>query len=487
MKRIPLPCAVGANKALTAFPVALLAATFGLLQTDTRPGLILKFFVSKLVYSTSDAAALFLLGFAAIALLCRHLKLSERWTALAAMLVWGGMLLGYGANLAATLEYHREHHIPFSAHVYHWSDGINSYTALLHSHLGKSAIAASVGVLSGNSNYDTGNALAGSVPHLQAGLIGTAFLATLAGALLWMPIFHARFGPRPVLTAAYLISAATAVKSMLDGGLLAYSVLPSLLLMASFHLSPDELAWRNFWRRRGWLVGFIVLGSYVYLWLGLTADKNIPLFGPWLFFITVLILLATASWRGMAAWLCRGLLTTYLIVNWTFDYGDNLAPLLRKVGIDHRAASFDASGQCVSQPLAAWYGKPVFLAYRGLGDDPWKPRTTLLWKVPTRGQNAFHASLRLLSWDGNGGDFEPTPELKITRIATADRGWLEIDIAGTSTHELPPIFLYGSGNALSRNNYYVWLYQIDQLLRRSGWRSYILLPHTAGNASARDF
>jgi hypothetical protein len=175
------------------------------------------------------------------------------------------------------------------------------------------------------------------------------------------------------------------------------------------------------------------------------------------------------------------------LINWIFDYGDNLAPLLREVGSEHRAARFDAAGNGVLQPLAAWYGKPVFLAYRGLGDDPWKPRTSLLWEIPTRGENTFHASLRLLSWTGNGGEFSSAPELKITRIARGDRGWLDIDIAGISTHELPPIFLFGSGNALSKNNYYVWLYQIDQLLRRSGWHSYVLLPHTAGNTSTDDF
>lgn len=484
MKRIALPCTVGQGKASSAVSFAVLAATFCLLQTDTQAGLILKFFVSKLVYSTSDASALFLLGFAGIALLFRHLNLPGRYAALATMLIWGGMLLGYGTNLASTIAYHVGHHVPFSAHVYHWSEGANSYTALMHSHLGKSAIAATTGTLSGSANYDTGNALAGSVSPIQFWLIGTAFVAALAGSLLWMPVFHARFGRRPALTAAYLIAAATAVKSILDGGLLAYSVLPAILLIGSFHFSLDQRAWRAFWHRRGWLVGFIVLSGYVYLWVGLTADDNIPLFGPWLFFIILLILLTTTSWEGVTAWISRGVLMAYLLANWTYDYGDNLAPLLREVGVDHRAASFDPSGRGIPQSLAPWHGKPVFQAYRGLGDDPWKPRAILLWELPARGLNTFQTSLRLLSWEGDGGEFKPTPALEIRRIATANNGWLAIDIAGTPTTELPPIFMYGSGNALSKNNYYVWLYQIDLLLRRSGWRSYILLPHTAGNASA---
>jgi hypothetical protein len=161
---------MGQGKPSSAVSIAVLAGAFCLLQTDAQPGLMLKFFVSKLVYSTSDAAALFLLGFAAIALPFRHLKLSGRWAALALMFIWGGMLFGYGTNLVATVAYYLEHRIPFSTHIYQWSEGINSYTALLHSHLGKAAISAITGQLSGNANYDTGNALAGSIPQIQVWL-----------------------------------------------------------------------------------------------------------------------------------------------------------------------------------------------------------------------------------------------------------------------------------------------------------------------------
>ena len=467
---------------ISAAPIAALALTFGLLQTDTQAGLILKFLVSKLVYSTSNAAALFLLGFSGMALLFRQLKLSEGWMSSIILINWIGILLGYGIHLAATITYHLDNHIPFSAHVYHWSEGVNSYTALLHSHLGKSAIAISLGVLTGNSNYDTGHALAGALPLIQTLIIGVAFLAVVIATLLWMPVFHARFGHRSAHTLVYLVAAATVVKTILDGGLLSYSTPPALLLIGSYQCFSDELAWRSFWRRRGWLIGFIVLVSYAYLWFVLSADGNIPLIGPWLFYVIVLILFTITAWRGVMAWACRGILTAYLIVNFVFDYYDNLAPLLREVGPEYRAASFDLSGHPVLQPLDLWYGKPVFLAYRGLGDDPWKPRKTLLWEVPVHGPDTFKASLRLLEWEGDAGEIKSTPTLKIRQIAIASHEWIDIDFAGNSAAELPPIFTHGSSNALSKNNYYVWLYQVDLLLRRAGWRSYILLPHTVGNA-----
>lgn len=459
----------------------LLVGLFVVLRSETYPGLVLKFFVAKLVYSTSDAAALFLLGFACVALLFRHLKLPALLSRPAASLVWGGMLLGYGIHLMATIAYFRDHHIPVSAHVYHWSDGVNTYTGLLHSHLGKSAIALAIGAFSGNANYDTGSALAASVPSVQVWMIGVGFLASLAGALLWMPTFHARFGQRHGLTTAYLIAAATALKSIFDGGLLAYSVLPSLMIMGSFFISRDESDWLKVWLQRGWIAGIALLSTYLYIWFRLTGENSLPLLGAWLFFIVVLILLISASWRGIVAWSCRALMITYLLVNGVFDYSDNLSPLLRSIGPEHRAAKFDSSGRGVPQPLDRWIGIPVFQAYRELGDDPWKPRTLLLWEVPARGLNTFDASLLLLNWKGDHGQLTATPELRLSHVAATGSEWLDIGVSARENEKLSPIFLSGSGNALSKNNYYVWLYQVDLLLRNSGWRSYLLLPHTIGN------
>jgi hypothetical protein len=468
----------------TSLAVLVLALTFIVLRTETSVGLFLKFLISRLVYSTSDAAALFMLGFAGMALICRSLKVSGNWAIAAPVMVWGGMLLGYGAHLAATVAYHLEHGIPFSAHVYHWSEGVNSYTALLHSHLGKSAITLALGTFPDKSNYDTGSALASSVPLLQTWLIGLSFLTALAGSLLWMPVFHTRVGRRPALTAAYLVAAATTIKSIFDGGVLAYSVPPSLLLMGSFYLSTDEAAWLNSWRRRGWFIGIALLVGYVFLCFRLTPEGGVPLFGPWLLFVVVLFLLSTTAWHGVAAWSCRGLLVAYLGVNLALDYNDNLAPLLQKIEATHRAVRWDASGHGIPQPLEPWFGKRVFQVYRELGDDPWKPRTTLLWEVPARGLNTFSGSLRLLSWQGDRGEIAAAPELRITQLSTKGTDWLDIGISAGASEELPPVFLFGTGNALSKNNYYVWLYRIDLLLRNSGWRSYILLPHTVGNVPA---
>ena len=46
---------------------------------------------------------------------------------------------------------------------------------------------------------------------------------------------------------------------------------------------------------------------------------------------------------------------------------------------------------------------------------------------------------------------------------------------------LPPVFVAGQGNALSRNNYYVYLHQLSEALQRAGMSEFIVVPATGSN------
>ena len=459
-----------------------LALVVALVRSDTASGLTLKFLLSKLVYSTSDGAILFLLGFSALALVCSRLALSRRVHSGAAALLASGLLLGYGTHLAATVAYHLAHDIGFSAHVYQWSQGVNSYTAFLHSHLGKAAMAPLNGLLTATSNYDAGGAWAKALPLWQLAGIGLGFLLATVGALLRMPGFMRAYGQRPALVLVYLVGTATALKCIFDGGVLAYAVPPSLLLVGTFAGCADPAAWSHYWLRRGWVLAVLVLGSYVALWIGLATDE-VPLVGAWLFLVVALAVLMTSAWRGPAAWVCRVALLSYLVLNTSLDASDNLVPLLAEVGPRHRAAVFDATGKAQTQLIDRWRGQRVFQLYRALGDDPWKPRRSLVWEAPAQGLRRMQASVRLIDMDQPRGQLLPTPSLRVSRIALARNDWIDLEFQDVAA-DLPPILLLGSASALSRNNYYVWLYQIDVLLRGAGWNRYVLMPRTQGNTRA---
>lgn len=450
------------------------------IRTDTTAGMGLKFLLSKLVYSTSDGAILFLLAFAAICLMVPRRELPLPAQGAATRLFWGGAVAGYGAHLGATGLYFSEHRIPVAAHVYQWVDGVNSYSGVLHSHLGKAAMAPLAAWLPGASHYDAGNALADAVAPGLVWLIGSGFVATCIGALLWAPTLRARFGKRPALVMAWIIASATVTKSIFDGGLLAYAVLPSLLLLLSLSAHPAESGWHGFWRKRGiWLATLVGIG-YLGLWIALTPRGQVPLLGPWLFYIAALAVLASWHAGGRGAVVGRVVLISYLAVNFAFDYGDNLRPLLRSPSHDDHFATFDAAGHWTPYESAGFGSQAIFQIYRALGDDPWKPRRTLVWTDTARGDGTLTASISVADLDGESGRLQPTPGLRVASVSVKDRQWIKASFA-VADERLPPILAYGVGGAVSRNNYYVWLYQIDLLLRGAGWKRYILLPSTSGN------
>lgn len=183
------------------------------------------------------------------------------------------------------------------------------------------------------------------------------------------------------------------------------------------------------------------------------------------------------NWR---AGLCCLTLLAYLALNATLDANANLLPLLSPVGPEHRAALFDASGKGHQQALTQWQGRPVHALYAGLGDDPWKPRKALVWTQPNPGLSSLSGGIRLLAMQGQQGQFSVTPSLQVSPIAPAGREWISLVFQNTGAGP-PPNLPYGTASVLSRNNYYVWPYQADLLLRGSGWTDCILMPHTQGN------
>jgi|GEM_PF-1643889 len=246
-----------------------------------------------------------------------------------------------------------------------------------------------------------------------------------------------------------------------------FAVPPSLLLVASVVAQPDDRHWSQFWLRRGWWLALLLPGAYGALWLHLSTS-DVPQFGAWLFLLVVMLLMMTGQWRGWRAWLCRLILLAYLSLNAMLNANANLMPLLAPVGPEHRAAVFDAAGSAQPQPLARWQGQAVHALYAALGDDPWKPRKALVWTQPSPGLNSLSVAIRLLGIEGQQGQIRATPSLQVAHIAPAGKEWVGLVFQSTATG-LPPILPFGMANILSKNNYYVWLYQVGLLLRGSGW------------------
>jgi hypothetical protein len=179
-----------------------------LVATGSQAGLIAHFLIGKLVYSTSDAATLFFLGYATLALAwsaaSRRQQTSPR--ALIGLLVVC-LLVGHVTNLAVSLYYFQGHGLPLDAHVHHWLGSDNSYTSLMHSHLGKPSLALTANALGlSSARYDTGVALGGSLPSGVTAMIGGSFMIGLVAALALFPGLMARLDWQPTAVILYLVT-----------------------------------------------------------------------------------------------------------------------------------------------------------------------------------------------------------------------------------------------------------------------------------------
>ncbi len=451
-----------------------------LVASGSQAGLITHFLIGKLVYSTSDAATLFFLGYSTLALawstVSRRLQTSPR--ALIGLLVVC-LLVGHVTNLAASLYYFQDHGLPLDAHVHHWLGSDNSYTSLMHSHLGKPSLALTANALGLSSGrYDTGVALGGSLPSGITAMIGGSFLIGMVAALALFPGLMARLDWHPAAVILYLVTSSLCLKTLLDGGPLSYRVPPSALLLLSLLFTTNRDRLQRFWCGPGWKLAFVLTAGYLLLWMQLSAERPIPSIGGLLFTLGVYGLLLV--WLiGRLRWLLAMPLLLYLGLNIWVDARLNLLPYLERFGPQHRVAVLQADGGITLPTPALFQGVALRDVYARLGEDPLKPRRVLIWRRHETGSHELESVVQLLALAGQAGKLIPTAGLGLSGIRLVGPGRLSLRV--TAPAQLAPILIHGEGDVLSRANYYVYLHTLNGILRRTGWHEYIMIPATASN------
>jgi len=451
-----------------------------LVASGSQAGLITHFLIGKLVYSTSDAATLFFLGYAALALawsaVSRHMQNSPR--VLIGMLVVC-LLAGHVTNLVASVHYFRGQDLPLDAHVHHWLGSDNSYTSMMHSHLGKPSLALTAKALGFSSGrYDTGAALSGSLPIGITAMIGGSFLIGMVAAVALFPGLMARLDWHPAAVILYLVTSSLCLKTLLDGGPLSYRVPPSALLLASLLLTTNREHLQGFWCGPGWKLAFVLTAAYLLLWMQLSAERPIPSIGGLLFTLGVYGLLLV--WLiGRLRWMLAMPLLLYLGLNIWVDARLNLLPYLERFGPQHRVAVLQADGGINLPTPALLQGIALRDVYARLGEDPLKPRRVLIWRQHETGSHNLESVVQLLALAGRTGKLIPAAGLKLSNIRLVGPGRLSLRV--TAPAQLAPILIHGEGDVLSRANYYVYLHALNGLLLRAGWHEYIMIPATASN------
>lgn len=466
---------------------AIAAATFFAAVSSETLRILLKWLVDPLLHTTSAGGVFLVLAVTIAASLV--LALDARGLAamrpssvrLVSAVLVAAILVGHGAVLVAQLAYAQEVGMPASLPAYHWSGFDNTYTFLLHSHVGKALLAGfdlEIARLPGL--YDTGRALRGAVaPWLVPITLAGVVTGTVA-ALALLPEIARRHEYRWAFVWVYAFAAVNCLKTIPDGGPLTYRFLPSFACLALLLIATDTPHLVRI-ARRAFLPGLALITVYLVLWRTVSEDDYGSAFVGLVFVVVGIVGPLLASWkpRGAARRRIRSgvlaLAVAYVGSVYASEAASGTAMLLHPLPAGYRYAVVDLRGPALLTAGPVPAGTIPAELYRRFGNDPLKPRNVFLWEDGSGPQGTMSFGICFL--DAVDKSVSP-PVGSPVRILGATRSPDPARAIVTLRGEdgaVPPYFA-DTPSVLTRNNHYVHLHLAAALLRGTGLTEFVMAP-----------
>lgn len=467
---------------------ALAAGAFVTAVSSETLRILLKWLVDPLLHTTSAGGVFVALGVTVavslvLALDARGLSAlrPSRVRIVSAVLVTA-ILLGHAAVLFAQIVYAQDVGLPALLPAYHWNGADNTYTFLLHSHVGKALLAGfdpEIAHLPGL--YDTGRALRGAVPTWLVPATLAAVVAGTVAALALLPEIARRHEYRWAFVWVYAFTAVNCLKTIPDGGPLTYRFLPSFACLALLLFASDTPHFARIARRM--LVPVLALiALYLALWRTVSEDDYGSALVGLVFVVIGIVAPLLASWkpRGAARRRIRSgalaLSVAFAGSVYATEASNGTAMLLHPLPTGYRYAVIDLRGPTIltSGPLPA--GTIPAELYRRFGNDPLKPRSVFVWEDGSGPQGAMSFGICFL--DAVDRPASSPPVGSPVRILGATRSPDPTRAIVTLRGEdgaVPPYFA-DAPSVLSRNNHYVHLHLAAALLRGTGLTEFVMAP-----------
>ena len=467
-------------------PLAMagLCGLIALVLTSPPWAVAAKSLADPIAHSTSAGAALALLIGALLSLMAiagaRRWPVSERVEQAAAIGLLAATGIGNAANLLAHWQSMHALGLPVNVPVYHWAGELNTFSFVAHSHAGKSALAAVFGEAGAHiaSAMDVGSGLARVVPGWTAWVCGICLLVSASSALVLMPR-AARARQSPWLALLYFVCAFNAIKSIADGGPLAYRFGPMFIGLVLLTLS---LVGARLWVRRAAFGVCAVCAVAILVGWGHTGalehrEAQLGL-ATTLALLILLTLLAchdraapTASrWSKSALFGVRTVAALTFATAWLAASAETLLALWLPLAPGTMATTCSLSTlECHTRNVAVETADAV---YRNTGDDPLKPRVTFLHRADEVDMNRLTVVIQPVR-TGPSTIAGAYPVLRVRPIQALEHGagaLLEVD-----SHALPRLF--GTmPTPYSSRNYHVFLHLLAAHLRSQGLTEFAMLP-----------
>lgn len=468
---------------------ALTAACLLALSQNQAAALVIHFLTGKFLYSTSNGAALFFLSLfmlSAVVAACVNIR---QVTPKSPVLSWTlvcSLLTGTVVNLISFYLYKNNVGLHSTSRFYHWLDGQNSFSFLLHNHTGKTALAFLANLFSLDENlhrFDMGQVFLLHVPTPVTVTVVVFLVLSLLLFLLCLPNLLARYNYHYGVFLLIFLSFSSCLKSMVDGGFLTYRFLPSLLVLISLVMAKDCRSLLKLWRGFWGLVFIVATVPLIILWQSLAPEQGSSAFAPFLFllttYVTLFLLLLSASWKKNLA---IATLSLYLFCSSGFEYVLFDGMLFNKITAGQQIIKVDYNQFSVENITSRYQDTPLYKVYLGEANDPLKPKNIFIWNPDEPGLNSMSFISKGLQYAGQSGAL---PEQKLltfssTRQLPSDPQALQTTM--TTAAGMPPIFSSQYATLLSRNNHYCYLHLLGNLWTASGIREFILIPLEGSDA-----
>jgi hypothetical protein len=461
------------------------AATIGLALASPAASVIVTWLVAPLFHGTSNGAALTFLAIVALGAvrLCAarapSAESATRAERLGVVALLAAVLLGNAAAIGGHFLALDAVDVPWRFAAYFWSGDTNTYSYWLHSHAGKAALTPWLeALLPATTSYDFGRGLGASLPGWVGAACGLA-VAAGTGLLLWLaPGIVARSGGGFAAAAVTIVAGSNCVKTIIDGGPLTYRFLPCFVALAAVALTWERDALgRNV--RWALVAGAVSIAGYCVLWWSVAPAGGTvePVFslGALLAVLTLPSLVAVKPVAATMATLRRvAVVVAVVVVGASYLVTGALGPALYLAPLPASYRATVVEPATLATRVVPVGGESPLEVYARFGDDPLKPRRVFLSAPESAGSTSFMFLLSLVETGESqeiaaapvaidsvsGGDMSPSTKLMVASVRSAD---------------IPQIF-GADANALTTNNYYVFLHLVAARLRTLGFAEFAIAP-----------
>lgn len=463
---------------------ALVAATCLVLIIKSQlAALVIHFLLGKFLYSTSNAAIIFLLVLYVVAALTVFISpvLKVKPACLRLWLLPAVLLFGNLINIWSFFVYCKQLDLPIKTHFYHWFDNQNSFCYLLHNHTGKTALSFLVqvfGIQDQMAAFDTGQVFSSHVSEFVPWLL-TALLFLALGIFFFCLVqISQRYQHNVFVFLLFFLSFAGCLKSMVDGGPLTYRFFPSLLVIMSLVSAANVEELVKLWRDRWGIVFIVGIIPLITLWQYLSPERWTSALAPFLFLCFSFLLLFLLSMSHKRRFVCAAivLIAMYLLLSIGVEFLFFDAVFFQKIGPDNQVIKVDFDTFTARDVSTECQGLKVYDAYLQYGNDPFKPDSLFMWNAKDSGVREMCLLVKPLEYVGEHGRIPLQDILLFQRAEKVESPSNALLFSVVSASTLPPIFSSTNATLFSRNNHYCYLHLLGHLFTASGLKEFVLIP-----------